>query len=243
MMHTMTRTIRSVFFDAGNTLLHLDYAFIADILRAHGHQRSAADVRTAEYAAKAAVDEFLMPRIEAPDGVEGLLWPSDRERPSYFAIALRQLGIEENQAAPILDALRRCNQEDCLWRVIEADTVEVLTEMRRRGLKLAVVSNSDGRIEADMERRGLHGHFETVIDSHVVGVEKPDPAIFHLALERLGTTAEESLFVGDVFAIDVLGARGAGMDAILIDPLGGYPGYVDCRRIRRLGELLELLPG
>jgi FMN phosphatase YigB (HAD superfamily) len=73
-------------------------------------------------------------------------------------------------------------------------------------------------------------------------VEKPDPAIFALALERLGAPPDTAMYVGDVFSIDVLGARRAGLDAVLIDTLGRYPGAVDCARISRLADLLDLLP-
>jgi putative hydrolase of the HAD superfamily len=237
----MTKPIRIVLFDAGNTLMHLDYDFIARLLTEHGHPRTAGEVRVAEYAAKAAIDEFLAPLLRAPDSIEGLLWPGERERPSYFAVALQQLGIADDAAPPLLEALRLHNEQDCLWRVIEPDTLEVLDGLRRQGLKLGVVSNSDGRVEADLERHGLGPHFETVVDSHVVGVEKPDASIFVIALNRMNASAEEALFVGDVYAIDILGARRAGMDAVLIDPLGRYPGDIDCRRITRLAELPNLL--
>lgn len=237
----MTKPIRTVLFDAGNTLLHIDYPFVAEVLTDHGHPRTVEEVRVAEYAAKAAIDEFLVPLVGAAESVEGLLWPGDRERPSYFAVALGRLGIHGDDAVPVLEALRRHNEEDCLWRVIEPDTIDVLDGLRRRGLKLGVVSNADGRIEADIARRGLGSHFETVVDSHVVGVEKPDPTIFAIALNRMNVPAEEALYVGDVFAIDILGARRAGMQAVLIDPLGSYPGDVACQRIRRLAELLDLL--
>jgi putative hydrolase of the HAD superfamily len=234
--------IRTVLFDAGNTLLHLDYEFIANVLTEHGQARSAMDIRVAEYAAKAAIDRELAPQLETPDSVEGLLWPTGDERPSYFAVALHQLGIGAEQALPILDALKRHNEEDCLWRVIRPGTAAVLDELRRRGMTLGVVSNADGRIEREIERRGLVGHFATVVDSHVVGVEKPDPGIFAIAMERLGAVAEETAYVGDVYAIDIVGARRAGMEAILVDTLDCYPGKLDCRRIRGLGELLDIFP-
>ena len=111
-----------------------------------------------------------------------------------------------------------------------------------RGLILAVISNADGRVEADLERAGLRAQFATVVDSHVVGVEKPHPEIFNVALARIQATPDAALYVGDVFSIDVLGARGAGMDAVLVDTLGAYPGTLDCPRISRLAELLDLLP-
>jgi putative hydrolase of the HAD superfamily len=154
---------------------------------------------------------------------------------------LHQLGISADQAPPILDALKRHNEADCLWRVIHADTAGVLEELRQRGLELGVVSNADGRIAGDIQRRGLGNHFATIVDSHVVGVEKPDPRIFSIAMERIGTTPEQSIYVGDVYAIDIAGARNAGMDAILLDTLDRYPGNLDCRRIRGLSELLDFL--
>ena len=235
-------TTRAVLFDAGNTLLHLDYLFIANLLEEHGCPRTAMEIRIAEYAAKAAIDRELAPSVATPDSIEGLLWPTGGERPSYFAVALHQLGIGVDQTPPILDALKRHNEADCLWRVIHPDTAGVLDDLRSRGLKLGVVSNADGRIEGDIRRRGLGDHFATVVDSHVVGVEKPDPKIFSIAMERIGSQPDETIYVGDVYAIDILGARSAGMEAILVDTLDRYPGNLDCRRIRGLGELLDILP-
>jgi HAD superfamily hydrolase (TIGR01509 family) len=233
--------LRAVLFDAGNTLMHLDYGFIVEVLAAHGHPATPLAVQSAEYAAKGAIDRALAPGAP-PGGVERLLWPDPRSgRPSYFATVLHALGISGDATVGVLAALHAHNAVDCLWRVIEPDTHAVLDALRARGLALGVVSNADGRVEADLARRGLGRHFATVVDSHVVGVEKPDARIFRLALERLGVEARAALYVGDVFAIDVLGARGAGLDAVLIDPLGRYPGAPDARWIRALAELPALL--
>ncbi|MBI4517913.1 MAG: HAD-IA family hydrolase [Deltaproteobacteria bacterium] len=235
--------IGAVLFDAGNTLAHLDYAFIAEVLAEHGQRVSPEDLRLAEYGAKAAIDRQLAPEMAPPGSIEGLLWPDEEAaRPSYFATVLHCLGIASAQAKPILAALRAHNQASCLWRVVEPDTAQVLAALRARGFTLAVISNSDGRIEADLERYGLRAHFAAVIDSHVVGLEKPDPAIFKLALERIGVRAEAALYVGDVYGIDIAGARRAGLRAVLMDPLDRYPGRLDCPRICRLAQLLELLP-
>ena len=86
------------------------------------------------------------------------------------------------------------------------------------------------------EAAGLAPHLETIVDSHLEGVEKPDPEIFRRALERLGVPAARTVYVGDIFAIDVLGARAAGLAAILIDETGGYAD-VECPRIAALAEL------
>jgi len=231
--------MRTVLFDVGNTLFHLDYAFIAGVLAEHGHPVAPAALRVAEYGAKVAIDRALT----ANGSLDFVLWRDDAtRRPSYFAIVLKAVGVHADAALRILDLLQEHNRAHCLWRVMEPDTPAVLDELRARGYTLGVVSNADGRVEADLVRAGLRPRFAAVVDSQVVGVEKPDPAIFRIALERMGAEPATTLYVGDVFAIDVLGARGAGLAAALIDPLGDYPGVADCPRIRRLADLLELLP-
>src|SRR5262249_54106431 len=155
-------------------------------------------------------------------------------RPSYFETVLRELGVPAEEVGPLLALLHEHNRASSLWRIVEPDTAEVLDALRARGLTLAVVSNADGRVEADLVRCGLGSRFATIVDSHLVGVEKPDPEIFALALRRLGAAADAALYVGDILAVDVLGARRAGLDAVLLDPLDRYPEPGDCRRIGRL---------
>lgn len=233
---------RAVLFDVGNTLLHVDYAHVADVLRAEGHAVDAGAVRVAEYVAKAALDRALAPDAVPEPSVQGLLWRRPDGRPSYFATLIASLGIPDARVLAALATLEADNRARSLWRVVESDTADVLAELRARGFALAVISNSDGRIEADLVAAGLGPHFACVLDSTVVGMEKPDPRIFALALSRLGVPADEAVYVGDVYAIDVLGARRAGIEGILVDPLGRYQAPPDCPRIRTLSELLPLLP-
>ena len=212
------------------------------MLAAHGYPFSRLDIRIAEYTAKAVIDRTLAPAAVFAD-VEGLLWPAEGvARPSYFGTILHQLGIPAATQAAISAALQAHNEADCLWRVVDPETPSILEALRQRGFTLAVISNADGRVEADLERRGLREYFATVIDSHVVGVEKPDPAIFALALDRVQAAADAAVYVGDVWSIDVLGARKAGLHAILVDTLSRYRIAVDCPRITRLAELLDVLP-
>jgi HAD superfamily hydrolase (TIGR01509 family) len=236
-----TAPIRCILFDAGNTLMHLDYPFIAHVLADYGHRIEPLAIRIAEYKAKAAIDRELVPEV-GDNGSEGLVQPEGAERPSYFATVLHHLGISRAEMDAILEALQAHNQASSLWRVVEPDTRQVLDALAARGFVLAVISNADGRVEADLGRHGLRPCFATVIDSHLVGVEKPNPAIFQLALERLGITSDAAVYVGDVFGIDVMGARRAGLRAVLMDPLARYPGRIDCPRVRRLSELLQLFP-
>jgi putative hydrolase of the HAD superfamily len=232
---------RAVIFDVGNTLLHVDYAHVAGVLRAQGHAVEPEAIRAAEYAAKAALDRALAPDVVPEPSVQAMLWRQPDGRPSYFATMIATLGVAAPAVLPTLAALEADNRARSLWRVVEPGTAEVLAQLRARGLDLAVISNSDGRIEADLNASGLGEHFAFVLDSAVVGVEKPDVRIFQLALARLGVPPAAAVYVGDVYAIDVLGARRAGIEAVLMDPLDRYQCPRDCPRIRTLNELLELL--
>ncbi len=99
-----------------------------------------------------------------------------------------------------------------------------------------MVSNAEGRVELDLDGAGYAGLFDTVVDSHVVGVEKPDPEIFRIAMERMSVTPDGSVFVGDVPAVDIAGARAAGLTAVLLDRHDLYPA-IDVPRLRSISEL------
>ena len=105
------------------------------------------------------------------------------------------------------------------------------------GYRVGVVSNADGRVEALFDQVGLTPYVEFVIDSHVVGVAKPDPRIFRMGAERLRLPPEECLYVGDLYAVDVLGARAAGLRPLLLDPFERHADWDDVQRIRSVVEL------
>jgi putative hydrolase of the HAD superfamily len=89
---------------------------------------------------------------------------------------------------------------------------------------------------------GILGHFDHVIDSGIVGVEKPDPRIFRIALDRFGIPASRALHLGDFFASDVLGARAAGIRHALIDPFGHYEGeHADVPRVPGATEVARAI--
>jgi len=104
------------------------------------------------------------------------------------------------------------------------------------------VSNSDGTVEAGLEEHGLRRYLHHVVDSAVVGVEKPDAAIFRHALSLAGAAPDRTLHVGDLYAVDVVGARAAGLHAVLVDPHGDWPD-VDCERVRDVAALAQQLAG
>jgi putative hydrolase of the HAD superfamily len=224
----------AVLFDAGGTLLNIDFAFVAQTARARGAALEEAALRRGERASRQAIDAWYRR--------EGNLAGTDAtRREGYFANLLRAAGADDALVGAVVEDLERATAEANLWRVPLEGAAETLQGLRARGLRTAVVSNADGRVEALLRAAGLRPHLEFVVDSHYEGVEKPDPEIFRRALARLGVAAERTLYVGDIYAIDVVGARAAGLAPVLIDPLDAYPD-ADCPRIRRLADLLDRLP-
>jgi putative hydrolase of the HAD superfamily len=224
--------MKAVLFDVGNTLLWLDHPFVIEVLREHGVAATEDELIAAQYGAKLLLDELVRTGRAGDDASRGRI---------FFAEVFRQLGIGDDAFPSIARRLYARHAERNLWCSVRERTGETLDELKRRGYRLAVISNADGRVEALLEDVGLRGHFELVIDSGTVGVEKPDPRIFEMALERMGIGPHEAVYVGDVYEIDVAGARAAGMRAILLDPLSRL-GHLDCDRIAALHELPARLP-
>ena len=222
--------VDAVLFDAGGTLLRLDYAFMRACAQRRNHAIDDAALARGEAVVRREID-----RREAQTG-------GTRERDAdrvalYFGAVLESAGVASAAAAAAAEEIAAEHSRANMWRVAIPGAAEVLTALRARGFRVGVVSNADGRVAALLEAAGLAPHLETIVDSHLEGVEKPDPEIFRRALARLTVPAARAAYVGDIFAIDVLGARAAGLSAILIDETGGYAD-VECPRIAALAELL-----
>ena len=224
--------IRAVLFDAGNTLVFVDPVRVLALLAELGVQAEQARFSEAERGARLHLTRQLQ---SGATGTEAHLW---RE---YFGNLLRLSGVPEDLGAEAGRRLKEAHDTAHLWSWIAEDTPSALRALSADGYRLAVVSNADGRVEALLRDGGLGEHFEFVIDSHVFGVEKPDPRIFLAAVERLGLAPAECLYVGDLYPVDVLGARGAGLQAVLVDPWDHFE--LDVDRVRSVAELPEWLRG
>jgi putative hydrolase of the HAD superfamily len=223
-------SLDAVLFDAGGTLIELDYAFMAERARVHGVALDPHALRRAECVSRREVDR----RAQRRGRVEG----TDEERRfSYFATLLEGAGVAAGRAGPIAADLEAAHATDNLWRVEVTGAGDTLAAIRARGLTTGVISNADGRVASLLTAVGLAPHLSLILDSHLEGVEKPDPEIFARALARLRLDARRTAYVGDIYAIDALGARAAGLTPVLLDPLGSYPD-VDCATIASLAELL-----
>jgi HAD superfamily hydrolase (TIGR01662 family) len=158
----------------------------------------------------------------------------------YFNLVLRHAGVEQDAGTDAaLAELREYHKGENLWEHVEPDVEPALAALRARGLRLVVVSNANGRLRHLFDRLQLTRWFDHLLDSHEWGVEKPDPRLFHLALEQAKADPARTVHVGDLFHVDVMGARRAGLrDAVLFDMAGLYEG-VDCPRVRSFAALVE----
>jgi putative hydrolase of the HAD superfamily len=197
------RALRAVLFDAGNTLVFLDYVRLAEGVG------SALGVPL--------TGEGLFQHVSAATRAMERAAGTDQARAAAYLEALFLLGgVPADRMGEVRACLARMHQERHLWCSVAEGSAQSLARLRDAGLRLGVVSNSDGRVEEALEAAGLREYFDVVIDSARVGVEKPDPRIFRAALESLGVAPDEALYVGDLYEVDVVGARAAGMEAVLL---------------------------
>jgi putative hydrolase of the HAD superfamily len=128
---------------------------------------------------------------------------------------------EDGTRNNLVQELVRNTQNSANWDQISPGTRAALDRIRE-SFRIAVISNADGRIEDILSRCGIAECFETITDSGIVGFEKPRPEIFRAALKTMNARADESLYVGDVYSVDYVGATNAGMQAVLFDVAGAY---------------------
>jgi putative hydrolase of the HAD superfamily len=220
-------SLRAVLFDLGNTLLFLDYDRMAPAVS----QAIGVPLTSKTLAAQAKPAALALERADT----------TDRERATVYLEQLFLLaGVPDAKLPEVRDALLRLHQERHLWSGHDSRTPEALDRLRAAGFRLGVVSNSDGRAEEALVAAGLRTCFEVVVDSQLVGFEKPDPRIFHLALKQMGVRPDEAVYVGDIYEVDVVGARRAGMSVVLVDPLSNHTGR-DVTSVRSIAELADHL--
>jgi HAD superfamily hydrolase (TIGR01549 family) len=203
---------------------------MVEIFRAEGVHMDVEDFQAAEVAGRRRLHERV---DEGSSGIEPELW---RE---YFLELYTLSGVPARAVHGVTERVRQAHDADHLWTHALPGTASVLEALKAAGYRLGVVSNADGRMARALERAGVRAHFEFVIDSAVVGVEKPHSDIFRAGCDALGMAPEECLYVGDLYPVDYVGARGAGLEAVLLDPLGIHGDRA--ATVAALGELGEWL--
>lgn len=165
----------------------------------------------------------------------------------YHRAYAAHVGVDEASLLAAADVLQGLWQISGLWRQALPWAAEGLAAIAATGVPIVIVSNADGTVDQVLGETGLlqvgpgpGTEVFAIVDSGAVGIAKPDPAIFHHALDLVGATAERAVHVGDAYQYDVRGARAAGVRPVLVDPLG-IRTDADCDRIASLTEVVDLL--
>ncbi len=204
----MPAPLKAIFFDVGNTLLFPDRPHILAPLQQRKLNPSLDHWHSIARKTKKEFDQILQHDGKADHSFWYL----------FYSHLLQDLGIHDDA---LRDALVGATRVSANWCDILPGTRESLLRLGRR-FPLAVISNADGKIADVLERCGIVDCFRTITDSGLIGHEKPHPAIFEAALRGMDVVPEQSLYVGDMYSVDYLGATGAGMRAILFDVSGAY---------------------
>jgi putative hydrolase of the HAD superfamily len=204
----MNSKIKTVFFDVGNTLLFPNRERIHQSLAARGIAPEREHLRDLECRTKNRFDGMMTTNGSTD---HSFWW-------MFYSQLLSEIGLEDDA---VRDQLVTSIRNSANWDTMPPGTAEQLHEIGER-YEIAVISNADGKIADVLNKCGIAQCFRTITDSGLVGYEKPHPEIFRQALKSMNAAPEESLYVGDVYSVDYLGATGAGMQAMLMDVPGAY---------------------
>jgi putative hydrolase of the HAD superfamily len=201
---------RVIFFDIGNTLLFPNRAKMLAPISIDRHptleQWQALERRT-----KTEFDQGMQSgRVD-----HGFWW-------IFHTYLLEELDrANASGRNDLVQQLVENTQNSANWDQVLPGTRATLDRIHEK-FRIAVISNADGKIERVLSRCGIADCFESITDSGIVGIEKPRHEIFEAALKTMNTHPEESLYVGDVYSVDYVGATNAGMQAVLFDVAGAY---------------------
>lgn len=225
----MTR-FDAVLFDAGGVLVLPDPTVLAPLLSPYGGSVDLERHRRAHYAG-----------MRDKAGNESLEGDWD----AYNLAYVESVGVDAElipHAAVVLDHTRT----HYLWRWPIPETMRALDALALAGVPMGVVSNASGQITDELRRSGvcqigdgIGARMRVVVDSHVVGVAKPDPRIFDFALCEFGEFDRGRIaYVGDSVTMDVRSSASAGLHPLLIDPYDDHVG-ADFERIAGVEDILD----
>lgn len=234
-MRVPYRDVEAVFLDLGNTLVGMSADVLCGACDAVGVAATPEAVLRAEAGARPHLSRWMAATPPVEWGRAFEVWV---ER---MLVGLGHADGDHGATARRMIAhVRRSASTPALWSRVLPGAPEALRRLRATGVRLIVVSNSDGTAEQSMIALGLRPLVDAVVDSAVVGWEKPDRRIFEHARALAGCAPERIVHAGDLHAIDVVGARGAGLHAVLLDPFGDWT-EVDCDVLPDVGALAARL--
>jgi putative hydrolase of the HAD superfamily len=221
--------IEAVLLDVGGVFFVPEPEPLSQALRRFGVSVTPEDLQRGHYAGVTAFD-----RAGAGD------WAA------YHRGVVDACGVAEPHGEEAV-ALVRDVMDNAAWKRLVPGSLEGLRRLAETGVRIGIVSNSNGTVEQQLLATavcqagpGEGVEVGVVLDSHVVGIEKPDPRIFHLALERLGVPPEDALHVGDTVSADIDGARAAGVLPLHLDPHQFCP-MDDHEHVRSLDDVVSFV--
>jgi putative hydrolase of the HAD superfamily len=226
--------------DAGNTVIFLDHARLARLCHREGFATTAQALERAEGAAKHAHEHT---------GLRDFTWshahlPAARGWARTLGTILACAGLEAERLPVFADRLWPDHCARNLWCSVPDGLPAALIALRARGVRVAIISNSEGMLAPLFADLGVAPGLDLVVDSGIVGIEKPDPRIFQIALDTFGLSPARTLHLGDNYTTDVLGARAAGVRIGLVDPFGHLAGrHLDVPRVPGAVEVARAIAG
>jgi len=238
MLESLVAGVELLSLDAGNTVIFLDHARLAALLAHEGYAASAADLVRIEGEAKRALEDGGGVRV--PWELEHL--PGAGSWGRMIGTMIARAGVPESRVPELLVIFWRDHMRMNLWWLVPDGFGEAIEAVRARGIKVVIVSNSEGKLDALFDHLRIAKHFDLVVDSGKVGIEKPDRGIWDLATGAFPTPPDRVLHLGDTYATDVIGAQALGFRTGLIDPYGHYAGrHADALRVPGVVEVAQAL--
>jgi HAD superfamily hydrolase (TIGR01662 family) len=230
-------SVSTILFDLDGTLVfHRPDSFdiVSDFCRDIGQPLDAAAARRGR---RVRHEYFVDPIIRSE--IDGL--SRDEFWQHFNRHLLAAVGIAGDLAHLAREVSARVAEVEIVYHCPAAGS-ETLARLQERGYRLGLLTNRENmeRFQAILDQFGLQRYFAMILTAGEVGVRKPHPGIFRAALDRMETSAGESLYVGDNYWADVLGAEQAGIRPVLLDPLRLFP-EAECLVLERIEELLVRL--
>lgn len=218
------KKIKTIFLDAGNTLVSMDLKWFSKELEQFDLCYSVEEIRRAEASARPLVSMAIQ-RLKSTESkstsvfyIQNIL----NGLPDASLISKSKMNKITNHILTVVSADGQTQQ---IWNNILPGVPEALKILKNQGFRLSVVSNSNGTVKEILENLNLDIFFDEIFDSHFVGFEKPDPRIFIHALETCAADPKRTIHIGDLYHVDIIGAWRADIKAVLLDPYGDWGDY------------------
>jgi len=224
----------TIVFDAGGTLLHMDYDALA---RVYARVASACGVTLALKHARTVLQalENEMPQRQRQRAVSLEADNGARFWDEFFGEGFRRLGVHAEVTHAVTEIRTRFQRGE--FETLYDDVVPALTALCAQGKRLGVLSNFSPNLEEVLDALGIHSYFSFFVVSGIVGVEKPAARIFEMMLAAAHASPREVVYIGDSVFHDIEGARAVGLAAILVDRHNQHPEFKGAR-VRDLRELI-----